>query len=130
MDADGRAAERVRLTRTPNVSESAPDWSPDGTRIAFERRLPRADGGRNYEVFVMDADGTDKTNISRNPASAESAPAYSPDGGQIAFVSDRANLGLEEGWEDIWKMGADGSDPTRVTDYYFFEVAPDWQPAP
>jgi TolB protein len=77
----------------------------------------------------MDADGTDKTRITRHPAH-DSDPAFSPDGEQIAFSSYRDNPDPDANFPDIWKMGADGSDPTRVTDAILDDVGPDWQPLP
>jgi Tol biopolymer transport system component len=115
-----------RLTaglRGPRGS-SGPDWSPDGTQITFS-----TDRDGNTEIFVMNANGSGKTNLTRNAAS-DGGPVFSPDGKYIAFSSDRADA---QGRRDIWKMGADGSNPTRLTSVTtdeFVNASPDWQPLP
>ena len=38
-------------------------WSPDGARIAF---VSRRDG--NYEIYVMNADGSGQTRLTNNSA--------------------------------------------------------------
>ena len=77
----------------------------------------------------MNANGSGKTNLTRN-AAWDAAPAFSPDGKYIAFSSNRADA---QGRSDIWKMGADGSNPTRLTSVTtdeFVNAASDWQPLP
>ena len=52
-------------------------------KIAF---ISDRDG--NFEIYVMDADGSNPTNLTNNPG-RDSFPAWSPDGSKIAFGSDR-----------------------------------------
>ncbi len=52
-----------------NVS---PAWSPDGTRIAF---ASNRDG--NFEIYVMNADGSGQTRLTDDPAQ-DTHPAWSP----------------------------------------------------
>jgi Tol biopolymer transport system component len=69
MDADG--SHQTRVTDDPG-DDSWPTWSPDGTRIAFAG-LRDVQGGvdapdENYEIYVVDADGSDLLQITDNVA--------------------------------------------------------------
>jgi TolB protein len=61
-----------------------PAWSPDGKQVAF---TTNRDG--NYEIYVMNADGSDPRNLTRHRGQ-DNFPAWSPDGKRVAFVSNRA----------------------------------------
>ena len=59
MDADGSNVKR--LTRSPRLDDY-PVFSPDGRRIAFT-----SNRDRNFEIYVMNADGSEPRNRTRNP---------------------------------------------------------------
>jgi Tol biopolymer transport system component len=99
MDPDGGSVRN--LTRDP-ANDFSPEWSPDGSRIAF-----RTDRGGNHEIYVMASDGSDPVNLTRSDAE-ERSPAWSPDGTRIAFSSDR------DGERDIYVMDPDGTDVVRL----------------
>ncbi|HEX2052434.1 MAG TPA: hypothetical protein VHJ78_01735, partial [Actinomycetota bacterium] len=80
MNADGSNPQRI--TDATGV-DSSPDWSPDGTKIAFNTNR---DG--NFEIYVMNADGSNPRRLTNNNAE-DFSPDWSPDGRQIAFNSDR-----------------------------------------
>jgi Tol biopolymer transport system component len=50
-----------------------PDWSPDGSQIAFMRD----DASQTFQVFVMNADGSDQTPLTELP-SENSHPGWRP----------------------------------------------------
>ena len=90
--------------------------SPPTFRIAFT-----ADRDGNYDIYVINADGTGQTRLTDNPAD-DDFPAWSPDGTRIAFVSER------DGNPEIYVINADGSGLTRLTHSSTSDAAPDWSP--
>lgn len=80
VDAAGGAPSP--LTQGP-LRDTAPRWSPDGTRLAFLSEQP---GRKKAQLWVMPADGGEPVRLTDLPDGAAS-PAWSPDGTRLAFVS-------------------------------------------
>ncbi|MBU7016414.1 MAG: PD40 domain-containing protein, partial [Theionarchaea archaeon] len=93
---------------------SYPEWSPDGKKIAF-----CSEKSGNWEIYVIDADGSNQVNLTNNPAH-DMDPTWSPDGQKIAFDSDR------DGNKEIYVMNADGSSAVNLTNNPASDRDPDW----
>ncbi|MBM3213279.1 hypothetical protein FJZ33_13770 [Candidatus Poribacteria bacterium] len=96
MDQDGSNIRR--LTNTPGFYDEIPDWSPDGQKIVF-----CSTRDENLELYVMNADGSDKRNLTKNSVE-DYMPSWSPDGKKIAFRSAR------DGNYEVYVVDADGKN--------------------
>ncbi|HXF72957.1 MAG TPA: hypothetical protein VNO79_10160 [Actinomycetota bacterium] len=113
---------------TPNrVAQIA--WSPDGTRIAYQDPVLDERG-----IFVADADGGNPVRLTRGANDAW--PSWSPDGTTIVFSSSRAEPSVgpcTPGADlrcptDIYAIGVDGSNLSRLTTDPAPEYQPVWSP--
>ncbi len=83
--------------------------SPNGKRILYSvSYYSIAQNKGNSEIFVMNADGTDKKQITHT-ATREAAAKWMNDNEHIAFLSS------ETGTMQLWIMKSDGSDRTQIT---------------
>ena len=103
--------------------DTQPTWSPDGGKIAFGARNVDEKGRGISDIFVMNADGTNRVNLTRNPRAWNRNPCWSPDGKKIAFVALSNNVNT-----DIFVMNADGTQPIRLTQGAPISSFPSWSP--
>ena len=68
------------------MGDVAPAWSPVADDIAFQ-----SDRGGNWDIYVMNADGSNQRPITNHPTS-DRWPDWSPDGKKITFTSRRVGV--------------------------------------
>ncbi len=137
MDADGSNVRR--LTHEEGYDGGA-FFSPDGSKIVYRAHHPTdpedladyrelLDQGLirpgRVELFIMDADGSNKRQITNNGA-ANFAPYFHPSGEKIIFSS---NLGDPAGREfNLYLINIDGSGLEQVTRQGGFNGFPMFSP--
>jgi dipeptidyl aminopeptidase/acylaminoacyl peptidase len=84
VPADG-SGKPVQVT-SGDFEESAPAWSPDGTKIAFgSARHPDWDTDLVRDIYVAPADGSaDPVRLTHGDGTCD-LPSWAPDGGRIAY---------------------------------------------
>ncbi len=133
MSADGTDVRR--LTQAVGY-DGGPFFSPDGRKIVYRAYYPTdpeevADYQTllaqnllrpgNLEIWVMDADGSNKRQLTANGA-ANFAPFWHPDGRRIIFASNMAN---PKGRNfDLYLINLDGTGLERVTFHPEFDSFP------
>ncbi len=143
MDADGAHVRRL----TDRVGYDGGPWfSPDGRRIVWRAWHPETETEfaqwrdcmvRDYivpfplDLWVMDADGSDKIRLTRNGAT-NWAPSWHPDGRRIVFSSNmddwRDDIGKYGHNFELYVIGADGTGLERITYNTVFDSFPMFSP--
>jgi TolB protein len=120
MDADGN--DQRQLTSDPQPKDQVPDWSPNGSKIAYladtHGIADVTPGGTWGDIWVMNANGSHQHQITQN--ATDYGTAWSPDGKRIAT--------LDWPTRTIYTLDArDGSD-RRALDPGGVQFVPGWQP--
>lgn len=89
VNTDGTDANKIT---EGTVEDQSPTWSPDGTRIAFQRttwtdRSVSPPVGTDFFIVVTDPDGQNQIELNEG-GPAETRPAWSPDAMQLAIVAN------------------------------------------
>lgn len=123
-----RRAEKTRLVlvnldgsgeRELSGTGTDPAVSPDGSRIAYASARDR-NGTLNYgdissiatELYLMDADGSNRRRLTRTRNINELAPSWSPDDTTLAYTRGRPYQNAEV--YSIWQVNPDGTTPEAL----------------
>lgn len=106
---------RPRPIISSTLREDSPQFSPDGTRIAFASSR----SGEAQEIFVSNGDGSQPVQLTDRLGRHQGTPRWSPDGRLLVFDSQSL-----DGRFDVYTMDAAGGQPRRITSSPFHEVVP------
>jgi len=118
MNADGSNVRQITFS-TQGWASLAPEFSPDGQRIAYVLQQPNGD----RDIYTMDVNGGDQLRLT-DDGWGQHHPSWSPDGTKIAYERfGHAQV------QDIWVMNADGSGKLQLTADIDMDAQPAWSPA-
>ena len=120
---------------------SGPVYSPDGSKIAFERgpvRTFHSEGGTTTEpltdIYVVNVDGPSLIRVTKTPHQIELAPSWGPSGKRLAYTQFHAGaseanfLGIGD---SIMEINTDGSCRTKILSVpAAILYGATWQPGP
>ena len=121
MNSDG--SNPRNLTNSPDSVEENAHWSPDGRFITFESNR---DGGTadhqtgNYDVYIMNADGSNQRRLTNTPGHTRAA-SWCSDGQTLVFSG-----AIEGGGSEVQLMDADGGNVRRLTNDEAADIHPAW----
>jgi dipeptidyl aminopeptidase/acylaminoacyl peptidase len=117
------APAAAQTRRAPTVDDlldlvqvSAPEISPDGTRVLFSRsELQKwSENKRAATIWVVNTDGTDARQLLASDRDRN--PAWSPDGEWVAFLSTRDQEGQRDApGAQIWLLPLAGGEASKLT---------------
>ena len=106
------------VTQTPEATTAVPTLShtplptlsptPLPTATPIPRLVFQSNRDGDYDIYIMDADGSNQINLTNNAAD-DNYPVVSLDGSKVLFESIR-----DGNWE-VYVMNIDGSNPQRLT---------------
>lgn len=123
INTDGTG--RKKLTDN-TFSDYNPDWSPDGSKMAFVSN--RDTGSGVFQLYVMDADGANVRRLTNDTSYMDMNPAWSPDGTRIAFTRYIATAGPGQPFGRIAVVDADGSNLVMLAGSGGMDASPSWSP--
>ncbi len=123
MNDDGTGV--TQITDPPRAGEQGnanlpfgdydPRFSPDGNKIVFERLEDDFSVHGNYNIFIINPDGTGETRLT-DTGYSQGLVSWSRAGDKLVYLV--AAIGTE-GAYDIYMMNSDGTDNRNITPAYF-----------
>jgi Tol biopolymer transport system component len=113
MDVDGTNVRRLTFgadNTEDRVLDDYAEWSPDGTRIAFQRTTIPESGRPDADIWLLDPETGEETALTDAPDVWDSTPTFTVDGRAVIFESNRS------GTFELYRQPLDGGEAVRLTE--------------
>jgi TolB protein len=110
MNPDGSDVRQLTFLTIDEGAALRQSWSPDGSKLVFERRP--ADFSFRH-IYVMNADGSDQHALTSDPGFRDFDPTFSPDGNRVVFQRCRSDFEACA----IYSVKTDGHGLTAITHF-------------
>lgn len=123
------SGEMKRITDFNGIQAESPVFSPDGKQIAFVGRTD--DPQTHFDVYVMDADGTDLRRLTHNHSFVSfQGLQWSPDSNKVLYGLETLMLSDIDHYDDVFVIDVASSKSTNLTntpeiDDAYFTWSPD-----
>lgn len=120
-----------QLTNEPNAAFRDPSFSPDGKKIIYVYKKNRADRAEIEELYIMNADGSNRKKLTTYPAIDPLAKGFDYKVGpphwnaKYKFITYQSN---QAGKQSIYAVTPDGKKQWKLTDSKLDEGWHDWSP--
>lgn len=94
---DAKNGSARQITSGAERNDTDPQWSPDGTRVAFTSDDTTRPMLRNNDIWVVSANGGELTRVNELQGAARN-PRWSPDGTRIAYSAAKTESDLPKLW--------------------------------
>jgi Tol biopolymer transport system component len=107
----------------PVPYDSAPRWSPDGSKVAFVRLRNVQTKKLTSEIYVVRRDGTNLRRVTKG--ARDFFPSWSPDGSRLAFARSPRRGRVPP---QVYSVRADGRGLHRLVAGASWSSIPAWSP--
>ena len=127
-DCIAGACSALNITNDSQHIDDNPDWSPDGSRIAFTSHwvLDTGQDSETAEIWTMNPDGSGRMQLTSNNEE-ERGPSWSPDGTKILYMCRALWLGSGTNFE-LCVMDVESRNVVVLTNNTTPDLTPNWTP--
>ena len=128
---DLRTGKYRQITNEPGAAYRDPIFSPDGKKIVFAYKKERTNREINEELYIMDADGSNRKQLTTYPKDDKTAEWHSYHAGPPRWVKKHNFItynSVQKGKSSLYAVTPDGKRNWKLTDNDLPEGWHDWSP--